>query len=121
MRENAWDMILKVALILILLTIVMRMEGKYPTLRNISKGGRRKRRRMRGRSKRIRRRRVKKGRRMRGRSKRIRRRRVKKGRRMRGRGERERKLKWEDSGKEGEELGRRRRCGSRKRRRKRSS
>jgi hypothetical protein len=45
----------------------MRTEKKFPTSENISNMDRKKRRRMRGRSKRIRRRRIKKRGRMRGR------------------------------------------------------
>jgi hypothetical protein len=65
-RENAWDMILKVVLRFVVLTIVMRTEKKYPTSKSISKGGRRKRRRMKGRSKKIRRWGIQKRWRMRG-------------------------------------------------------
>jgi DNA repair photolyase len=68
MRESAWDMIFKVVLRVIVLTLQMRTEKKYPTSKNISNRDREKRRRIRGRSKKIRRRRVKKKKRMGGKS-----------------------------------------------------
>jgi hypothetical protein len=58
MRENARGMILKVVLGKIVLE--MRTEKKYLTSKSISKRDGKKRRRMRGRSKKIRRRRIKK-------------------------------------------------------------
>jgi hypothetical protein len=53
-------MISVVPLNVVVLTSQMRTEKKYPTSRNISNINRRKRRRMRGRSKKIRRRIIKK-------------------------------------------------------------
>jgi hypothetical protein len=63
MKENAWDMILKVALSTKVLE--MRTEKKYLTSMNISNRNTKKRRTMKGRSKKIRRRRIKKRGRMR--------------------------------------------------------
>jgi hypothetical protein len=66
-RENVLDIILRVVLRMRVLTFGMKMEWKYPTSKNISKIIRKKKRRMRVRSKKIRRRRIKKRGRMKGR------------------------------------------------------
>jgi hypothetical protein len=57
LRESAWDIILEV--ILISTISEMKTEKKYPTSKNISKIIKKKRRRMRGRNKKIARRRIK--------------------------------------------------------------
>jgi hypothetical protein len=66
MVDNAWDIISKVVLRIIVLTIGMKTEWKYPTSKNISQRDRRRGRRMRVRSEKIRRRRTEKRGRMRG-------------------------------------------------------
>jgi hypothetical protein len=58
--DNAWDIISKVVFRMRVLTIVMKTEWKYPTSKNISEGGWRKRRRIGERSEKIRRRGIKK-------------------------------------------------------------
>jgi hypothetical protein len=60
MVDNAWGIISKVVLSIGVLIIGMKTEWKYPTSKNISERDSRKRRRMRGRSKKIRRRRIEK-------------------------------------------------------------